>query len=156
MMICQTELLFFRETALQLGIGPLVKELLQNIETCANGDSKIKMRLFSGHDTTVMPLLHALDIDQSFWSPYGASVILELYERDKKDDKPKHFVRVLYQHEEKVLPGCGEGMCPLQKFQKAVSKFIISDKEFEEKCAVKDDHLLKSLPKPNEEKAVPQ
>ena len=106
------------------------------------------MRLFSGHDTTLMPLLRALGLEESFWTPYGANITLELYEDMTKKDETNHLVRVLYQHEEKLIPGCDGIMCPIDKFRKVVSKYILDDAEYARRCAVKDDHLLKSLPKP--------
>jgi len=143
----QNILLHFRETALQLGIGPLLKEFLQNMQLSVDGNSSVKMRLFSGHDTTLMPLLRALGLEESFWTPYGANITLELYEDTMKNNKADHFVRILYQHEERLVPGCDGIMCPIEKFRDVVSKYILDDDEYVRKCAVKDDQLLKSVPK---------
>ena len=140
------DILIFREIALQLGIGPLLKEFLKNMQLSIDKSSPVKLRLFSGHDTTLMPLLRALGLEESFWTPFGASIILELYEDVSKKDKPKNFVRVLYQHEARAIPGCDGIVCPIEKFQNAVSQYILDDAEYERKCAVKDDQLLKSLP----------
>ena len=142
-----TWLFCFRETALRLGIGPLITLFINNMEKMVDKSSPIKMRLFSGHDTTLMPLLRALKIEENVWTPYGASIIFELYERKSEKKDPDHFVRVLYQHKEQIIPGCGGGFCQFDDFRRALSKFFIDEKEHEERCAVKEDDLLKSLPR---------
>ncbi|KAH8071036.1 acid phosphatase [Aureococcus anophagefferens] len=74
---------------LRLGAGPLVAELGR-----ARGAAAAEtptLRLMSGHDTTVKPLLVALDMYDHKWPPFCACVALEVY-------KTPHgrAVRVLY------------------------------------------------------------
>lgn len=120
---------------------------MDNMQASIDKSSAVKLRMFSGHDTTIMPLLRALQIEEKFWTPYGANIILELYEDKSKRKDKDHFVRVLYQNKEQIIPGCKGAYCHLDDFRQALSKFFIYDDEHAEKCAVKDDHLLRSLPR---------
>ena len=46
-------------------------ELVSNIESCIAGESEAKMHLYSGHDTTVLPLLAG-------WLPLSVSLSVSL------------------------------------------------------------------------------
>ena len=50
------------------------------------------MCLYSGHDTTVTPLLIALDIFDNKWPQYAADLRFELYDNTKGE----HYVKILY------------------------------------------------------------
>jgi len=115
------------------------------MQRAIDGRRETKMHLFSGHDTTLMPLLHALDIHDSRWPPYAASITFELYKDERNSE---HYVRVLYLNEEQTLPACGKALCPLPQFKQAMSKFLIEKDHYKEQCAVEDDRLLRSIPKP--------
>lgn len=75
---------------LRLGAGPLVAELRAALAAAAAAETPT-LRLMSGHDTTVKPLLVALDMYDHKWPPFCACVALEVY-------KTPHgrAVRVLY------------------------------------------------------------
>lgn len=52
-----------------------------------------KLYLYAAHDTTLIPLLMALDIYDNKWPPFAADLILELYQhRESK----KWFVQLHY------------------------------------------------------------
>lgn len=54
---------------LQLGIGPLTNDIKQNLLT-AKSNGKVRFHLFSGHDTTIIPMLGMLDAEDMRWPPY--------------------------------------------------------------------------------------
>ncbi|KAF9415310.1 Acid phosphatase-like protein 2, partial [Entomortierella beljakovae] len=54
---------------LQLGIGPLTRDILNNIMD-AKENKTVPFSLFSGHDTTLSPLLGMLESSDMRWPPY--------------------------------------------------------------------------------------
>ena len=104
-----------------------------------SGDSAVKMYLYSGHDTTLLPLLHVFDIFDGDWPPFAANITLELYENKEKNE---HFVQTLYEGEPQLVAGCSSTMCPLSEFQAAVDKYICTDTSYDTQCAVEDDDLI--------------
>ena len=50
------------------------------------------MHMYSGHDTTIMPILAMLNLEVNEWPPFGADIIFELYE----DADKKHYITVRY------------------------------------------------------------
>eukprot|EP00566_Odontella_aurita_P007066 CAMPEP_0113539014 /NCGR_PEP_ID=MMETSP0015_2-20120614/7689_1 /TAXON_ID=2838 /ORGANISM="Odontella" /LENGTH=746 /DNA_ID=CAMNT_0000438659 /DNA_START=127 /DNA_END=2367 /DNA_ORIENTATION=+ /assembly_acc=CAM_ASM_000160 len=88
----------------KLGMGPLWKEIVDRMMTVlrpeaskegggGNGGEEdggpTKLALFSGHDTTIMPLLATLGrdvFDGSEWSPYASMVIIEIHEITARTD----------------------------------------------------------------------
>lgn len=47
--------------------------------------SSIKFSLFSGHDTTLIPMLHAFGLFDGEWPPYASHIEMELYRRRDGD-----------------------------------------------------------------------
>jgi hypothetical protein len=80
----------------QLGIGTLVRQLRDNFVNVTN-----KFNYYSGHDTTIAPLLGALNLTGERWPPYASQIVMELWSPVKQQkvsaaDKTKSVVRVLY------------------------------------------------------------
>jgi len=93
----------------KLGMGPLWKEIVSNIlpiVDSVNHPSSTpppKMALFSGHDTTLMPILATLgpDVWHAYeWAPYASMILIEIHEvidSDRKSDFPSGFAfRLIY------------------------------------------------------------
>nr|CAB3219779.1 lysophosphatidic acid phosphatase type 6-like [Phallusia mammillata] len=133
-----------RNLALKLGIGPLIGTVLSNISSCINRQCHKKLYLFSGHDTTLMPLMQAFGITDFEWPPFAADITIELYE---KKESGEQFIRILYLGKARKVSGCTDTLCPLEQFKKSMSKFIMDKNEYAKQCAVKNDKLLQSLPK---------
>ena len=68
----------------KLGIQPLWYEIMEKIQPhLERKEHAVKMSVFSGHDTTIMPLLVALDSnlwDDKDWPPYASMIVLEIHE----------------------------------------------------------------------------
>ncbi|KAF9180108.1 Acid phosphatase-like protein 2 [Haplosporangium sp. Z 11] len=109
---------------LQLGIGPLSSEIKQNLLN-AKGRSKVRFSLYSGHDTTILPMLGMLDSADLRWPPYASNLLIELW----KSPKGEHFVRVLYNHRilETQSDWCDLAWCPLDTFVAHLDRFIVKD-----------------------------
>ena len=113
------------------GLGPFFQTLLDNMHAVFSGTKPMpKFMLFSGHDTSVGPLLAALDVFDGIWPPYASHVSLELYTNSSSSSA---FVRTLYQDAVVVLPGCTE-FCPFSTFSEILSRSIPSN--YAEACKV--------------------
>ena len=90
--------------------------------------------MYSGHDTTVAPILHTLDIFNGIAPPYCSMIIFELFEQEglQVNDNMLSFcllqskpfswqVKISYKNTTDIafpliLPGCTE-LCPLEQFK---------------------------------------
>lgn len=63
---------------------------IRSDSVAANGAADKKFLIYSGHDSTIVPLVNALGIHSVFWPPYAAHVIIEIakkrYEGTSKTD----------------------------------------------------------------------
>jgi len=113
---------------LSLSIGKVLQDLLQGMERAASGEAesaKTKMKLFSGHDTTLMPLLVALGHELRDWPPFMSNLIFELYwsERDGK-----HYVKIDYNKEVLRVEGCDrDGYLELGQLNDRLRPFMLQD-----------------------------
>lgn len=90
----------------KLAMGPLWHEIMENINPILQGDDpRFKLAMFSGHDTTLMPLLAALDPklwDDKDWPSYASMIVLEIHEvnidgfADKSIFRTDYAFRLLY------------------------------------------------------------
>jgi len=145
----------------KLGMGPLVKEIMANILPIVDsanyppsGTSPPKLALFSGHDTTLMPILATMG-DKVWsgteWAPYASMIIIEVYEISKDGEEDEEFAsgygfRLIYNG--KVLTtqmdGCSSEICDSQVLVKQVMPFA---KYQERDCAasVTPDNAMKEM-----------
>lgn len=93
--------------ALKLCIGRFVGEMAEffqgKVHNTANEEKK--MKIYSGHDGTLVPLLAAFKMlpSEGEWPPYASNVTFELW-KDPKEEK--HWVRSKYQEKAVSLPEC--------------------------------------------------
>jgi hypothetical protein len=65
-------------------MGPLWAEILTNIRPVIDANDRTpppnRLALFSGHDTTILPLLVSLgpNVWDGKWSPYASMMIIEV------------------------------------------------------------------------------
>merc|ERR1740130_2294486 len=64
---------------LRLAAGRLLVEMLDHLAATVNEEPSSKWVQFSGHDSSLLPVLKALRIREN-WPPYGAHIELELWE----------------------------------------------------------------------------
>lgn len=98
-----------REELLKLSMGRLFDTLVQRMRSVASGESKDKLYCYSGHDTTVMPLLATLGQDVTTWPPYVSNIVFELWE-GQRDGKKQEYVKVLVNGRAAQLPALHSGM----------------------------------------------
>jgi len=99
--------------------GPFIQELVDHFDVISqsNGSDGLskKLYIYSGHDTTVAPILDTLGVFNGLAPPYCSMIIIELFERSGL------HVRISYKNEtnsvhELTLPGC-QNICPVQTFK---------------------------------------
>ena len=116
--------------------------------------SPVRMRLYSGHDNTVGPLLKLLNTDpasgevarQKEFPRFGCHITLELYEKKRGEGVPfssteNLWLRVLYNGEQIRIPNshCNkDGMILVHydSFRKQLAPLIPSLEEYVEECAL--------------------
>jgi lysophosphatidic acid phosphatase type 6 len=107
--------------------GPFLKELVEELTHVTKTNTPVKLALYSGHDTgPILPMLHALKVFDGQWPPYASTIIFEVYQSKKTG---KHSIRMVYNGKTLTIPGCGNTMCPWDKFLEAAQKSIPSDKD---------------------------
>lgn len=113
-------------STLPIVVGPLLDVLLKNMEDIRDGKKqKEKMYLYSGHDTTLIPLLLALNVKFSEWPSYASNIIIEFY-RKNISDKDQYFVKVLYNGVEVCIGECDTKLCPFEDFIRYASLTRVS------------------------------
>jgi hypothetical protein len=100
--------------------GPFLQLLVDHYTNLQQGEEVKKLYMYSGHDTTVAPILHTLDIFNGIAPPYCSMIIFELFEQEGLQ------VKISYKNTTDtafplVLPGCTE-LCPLEQFKALTSK----------------------------------
>ncbi|KAJ3121767.1 hypothetical protein HK100_012237 [Physocladia obscura] len=104
-------------TVRRLLIGRFVSDLMHHLDkrtqTPLNDEYAVKLGLFSGHDTTILPLLIGLGAatgGNRSWPKFAANITFELFENvGKQKNSSKigdHFVRVKYNDEPLNLSFC--------------------------------------------------
>eukprot|EP00092_Neocalanus_flemingeri_P027738 GFUD01030110.1.p1 GENE.GFUD01030110.1~~GFUD01030110.1.p1 ORF type:complete len:422 (+),score=142.80 GFUD01030110.1:64-1329(+) len=109
--------------------GPFVAELVRHFDSVAAdtlSPPNRKVFMYSGHDTTVAPVLHTLGVFNMIAPPYASMVLVELFDREGL------VVRVSYKNESShqpyvfTLPGCHQ-FCPLQQFKDLTANICPDD-----------------------------
>jgi hypothetical protein len=111
----------------RLNIGPLVNNIWTHMDWAVTQPAETwRLMLWSGHDSTVMPLLAALQVYAEagdMWVPYASLVAIELLQ----DAAGALFVRVSANGQVLHPPGCGGAdLCPLAAFAAVVEPLIPS------------------------------
>lgn len=126
--------------AVRLGIGRLVNEIAINIQSKIKGLSKdLKLIVFSGHDTSIAPLLAAFDVLGDEWPPFASNIILELFE--EKQSPNKHHVRLIFNGNYMKMPACKSTidgrpeLCPINEFLEMCEK--LTPKNYTLECTTR-------------------
>eukprot|EP01136_Pigoraptor_vietnamica_P000448 Opistho-1_new@25773 len=124
----------------RLGIGRFVGEMLSDMEATLRGEKRARFHVYSGHDTTLAPLLVGLDLLDLHWPAFAASLTYEVM-RNKADGS--RAVRVLYNGKPRALAACKDAalskdgtLCPYGRFVEIVSELV--PKDFSGECKAKE------------------
>ncbi|KAM9307681.1 prostatic acid phosphatase-like [Gastrophryne carolinensis] len=108
--------------------GVLVKQVLENITEATASPSKLRLIMYSAHDTTLAALHMALNVSNGKLPPYASCHFFELYQ----DENGTHSIEMYYRNDSSVdpypvtLPGCSLS-CPLDRFTDLTSSIIAQD-----------------------------
>jgi hypothetical protein len=111
----------------KLALTPLWRDVLANIQdaidlpgnasasVCCPVRSPPKMAIYSGHDTTLMPMLASLGsaVYDGEWSPYASMMTIEVYHQYPED---QYLFRLVYNGRvlTSCIDGCGKSdLCPV-------------------------------------------
>ena len=122
-----------------------------------------KLALFSGHDTTLMPILATLGQDVWSgleWSPYASMLLIELYEMSTSNDDQSEFpsgyaFRLLYNGAvlTSKMDGCSSELCDSRILADQVMPFA----KFEERdCAPTNQDDIEVFDDTEEEATIPE
>ncbi|KAF5300268.1 hypothetical protein FQA39_LY11125 [Lamprigera yunnana] len=109
----------------QLYGGPLLKNIIDHLNnTITDSLENPKIIVYSGHEINIVGLLSAMKVYNPHVPPYGACIVLELYDNDA--------VKVLYDDytssdfKELKIEGC-ESPCPFSAFVNLLKAHLPSD-----------------------------
>ena len=131
-------------------------EIRDALFTSVTGDHKVKLSIFSGHDTVIAPVLAALGVyqqrDLCVWSPYASRIVFEVYVKnrtplqtvhDEADARQHVMLRVLYNGEDVTrditactvaMKGSSLPLCPLGIFENQINSLISPSNSIENAC----------------------
>ena len=116
----------------KLALGRLVPKIMDGL---SNNDSDLKLLLFSGHDSTIKPLVVLLGLDRiDNWPKYCANI---LFEYGEDSSTREGYVRVLYNEKISPVAGCiadERGWIPLATFRNYISPYGLEDREHSALC----------------------
>ena len=106
----------------KLALGRTAYEIRTNVESALNSTDYYKFVLFSGHDTTLMPILAGLMGSNwdGKWVSYASMVSIEIY-NSSTAGSPDLF-RIIYNGQQQQVPGCAStGLCNVKYLLDAFS-----------------------------------
>uniref|UniRef100_A0A7E4V0H5 Histidine acid phosphatase n=1 Tax=Panagrellus redivivus TaxID=6233 RepID=A0A7E4V0H5_PANRE len=114
---------------LSLGGGTLLQTLISNMDLAISGSSKVRYRMFSGHETTLGALLRTLGAKEALLglplSDYAAVLLFELW-KSTTNYKDYYYIRMVYSANDhspfktvtQLIKGCsGASNCDLNAFK---------------------------------------
>ncbi|CAF3146830.1 unnamed protein product [Rotaria socialis] len=104
--------------------------ILKNyLDEKTNGSKKQyqKFFIYSGHDSTIIPLALAFEIFDMRWPRYGAYIVLKYF--ISKTNKSETYVTVHFDGEPQILPDCEDHYCSYSTFLKSLQNRIDKPKK---------------------------
>ncbi|XP_051771038.1 lysosomal acid phosphatase-like [Ctenopharyngodon idella] len=119
--------------------GLLLDQIIKNLSAAASDNKqKLKMMVYSAHDTTIVALQEALGVFSGLQPPYASCHLIELHQ----EENGMFSVEMFYRNDSTVepyavtLPGCSQ-RCPLQSFVRLTRDVIPQD--WNEECQIKKE-----------------
>jgi hypothetical protein len=109
----------------KLAMGNTAWHIRNNIQNILNNPTNgLKFAMFAGHDTTIMPLLAAIqgNLWDRIWSPYASMVTIEIYKAANPSSTPSgYYFRMVYNGRAISIPNCADTLCDLNTLLNALS-----------------------------------
>ncbi|KAG2388581.1 hypothetical protein C9374_000020 [Naegleria lovaniensis] len=135
-----------QDDVLKMNVGMLLRHLVTSMKKSGNKHlqkelDQRKMEVYLAHDTTIMPLLLALNMYNDEWPAFAATLAFELYATKKNPSK--QFVKIVYnnqtlflkpEQQEQFVQDSKTGLIPLEKFMEMTKPYEISRHEWTEIC----------------------
>lgn len=114
----------------RLAIGRFLHELLLDIDQRANQGGK-KMLVYSGHDSTLVPVLCALKVYDNQWPPYASYLTLEMVTQKSTGAR---YVRASYNDRAVAMLGQTEMLVPYQVFVDRLQALALDNDAYWSAC----------------------
>eukprot|EP00884_Botryococcus_braunii_P023598 jgi/Botrbrau1/9922/Bobra.0012s0021.1 len=126
------------EEALRLSMGLLFEQIIRKMEAAKTNDRPLLV-LYSGHDTTIMPLLATLGLDLEWWPYYTSNIVFELWQ--ESPPRGRYLVRVLHDRKPVTLGPKQVPYMTLEEFEETFFKpYMLTREQYHTECAVAFDH----------------
>jgi lysophosphatidic acid phosphatase type 6 len=112
-------------------IGRFVNEMLADLDASVMGARAAKMLVYSGHDSTMVPMLCALGISSGEWPPYASHLEVEVARR-KADGAL--FARAIFNNEEMLMKGAKALWSPYFRFQRLLRELALTPDQYQAEC----------------------
>lgn len=114
----------------QVGIGFLLQEVVDWMKLSVAGADFPKFVAIACHDTTLMPIMAALDVYQDAWVPYASRVSFEVYKSksSKESGGDMFYVRALFLDQVLMIDGADrDGLVPWSHFVSLTDQLVPQD-----------------------------
>eukprot|EP01033_Poteriospumella_lacustris_P009517 gene9517-6820_t len=129
-------ILYNDDTLNRMAIGRFLHELLSDMSDSDSNPLKDKtMLMYSGHDSTLVPVLCALKCFDDKWPEYGSSIQFEIVEEKGSQGK---FVRVIYNDRVMYPWGSTDAWLPLETFERRLGALRLSESDYTRCCEGED------------------
>ena len=128
----------------RLAVGRFVNEwkaMLQSVVRKEGEYAQLKLSVFSGHDSTIAPVLGVFNAGDGKWPSFGANITVEVFEDAAiRSSADKYFVRLKYNQDIFNVPYCQQsgrghpkmnGFCTWEAFLEIMDDHIPKDYEAE-------------------------
>ncbi|CAF1037677.1 unnamed protein product [Adineta ricciae] len=127
--------LFYLPEISRLRGGPLLRDILTNMNyLVSNNVNGRKAKIYSGHDTSIAPVLAYLGVNYIHQPPFASALFFDLYQQDDRS----YAIQLQYlnttnsQNPHTIhIPGCPSTMCPLNTFLRLYEKGLPENMEKE-------------------------
>ncbi len=112
----------FQSKEIGKGIGnPLLETMLEYIHNASTNESPLKYVLLSGHDSSILALMSALEVPLNVPPPYASQVNFALYETSDSE----HKVVISYNDKPVHIPACQGTACTLAQLKSLINEKTI-------------------------------
>ena len=96
--------------------------ITKQIKDVRDGKMIRKASIYSAHDTTIYSIFATLGMMLTEQPPFGTTVLFEVLK-----ENGEFFVRLLYNMEERIMPGCFSPKCPVDIFLDHIHHRVFTD-----------------------------